>query len=209
MDNKNIISFEEYRKRKLGSSYKEDTLSDLFKKDLREQDDLIEWYQFHKRLNKHKLFAHCLFSSNHQEGNRNPNSGFLVANNKEQLEEHTSLIVEAVKWENRQLVLIEAENKTYRQMGQELCGLPLKANYDAHKEFEALLLTTDKVLIIQELSKSKIKSSKDSYARSLIKTLDDAHFKDVYPKSDLIFIDYGDFLFKSWQSIGPYLEILA
>ena len=34
MENDNIISFEEHRKKKAGHSYKEDALSQLFKKDL-------------------------------------------------------------------------------------------------------------------------------------------------------------------------------
>ena len=150
------------------------------------------------------FFFIVLFLSNHQEDNPNPNSAFVVANNKEQLQKHTSLIIEAVRWEKRNFILIEAEGKTYRQLGQELSGGPLKTIYDAHKAFEHFLFTTDNVLIIQGFSKANIKSSKAGYARTLIKMLDDAHIQDRYPESDLIFIDYGDFLFRAWQSIGPY-----
>lgn len=209
MENGNIISFEEYRKKKTGQSYKEDALSQLFKKDLREQGDLIGWYQFHKRFNKYKLFVHCLFKENHQEGNVNPNSGFLIANNKEQILSHTSFLIEAVEWEKRDYVLLKSAGKTYRQMSEQLSHLPVNTNYDAHRIFEDFLLTTNNVLILQEFSKSKISGRKDGYARDLIKIIDDAHFKKVNPSSDLIFIDYGNFLFRSWESIGPYLEVMT
>ena len=52
MSNHKIISFEEYRKQKAGNSYREDVLSAVFKKDLRDQTDLLNWYLFHKELNK-------------------------------------------------------------------------------------------------------------------------------------------------------------
>ena len=209
MENGNIISFEEYRKEKSGQPYKEDALSQLFKKDLREQGDLIGWYQFHKRFNKYKLFVHCLFKENHQEGNVNPNSGFLIAYNKKQILSHTSFLIEAVEWEKRDYVLLKSAGKTYRQMSEKLSHLPVNTNYDAHRIFEDFLLTTNKVLILQEFSKSKISGRKDDYSRALIKMIDDAHFKKVNPSSDLIFIDYGDFLFRSWESIDPYLEVMT
>ena len=207
-ENGNIISFEEYRKRRGGHSYREDALSRLFKKDLREQEDLIGWYQFHRRFNKHKLFVHSLFEENHQAGNINPNSGFLVAFNRKQVLSHTSFVIEAVEWEKREYVLIKCAGKTYRQLSEKLSQFPVNTNYDAHGVFENFLLTTNKVLILQEFSKSKITGRKDNYARGLIKIADDAHFRKIYPSSDLIFIDYGDFLSRSWESIGPYLEIL-
>ena len=64
-------------------------------------------------------------------------------------------------------------------------------------------------MVVQELSRSSIRARKADYARSLIKILDDAHFDGIQPSSDLIFIDYGDFLHRSWSSIGTYLDILA
>ncbi|NQT10606.1 MAG: hypothetical protein HQ573_05495 [Desulfobacteraceae bacterium] len=136
MENGNIISFEEYRKKKSGQPYKEDALSQLFKKDLREQGDLIGWYQFHKRFNKYKLFVHCLFKENHQERNVNPNSGFLIAYNKKQILSHTSFLIEAVEWEKRDYVLLKSAGKTYRQLSEKLSRLPVNTNYDAHRIFE-------------------------------------------------------------------------
>ena len=77
MEERKIISFEEYRKRKAGNSFKEDPLSEVFKKDLREQKELLEWYSFHEAFNKHKLFLHLLFRENRQKG-QNLDSGFLA-----------------------------------------------------------------------------------------------------------------------------------
>jgi len=65
MDDNKIISFED-RKQKTGIHYKEDALSGIFKKDFREQADLLKWYLFHRNVNKYKLFVHCLFYENHK-----------------------------------------------------------------------------------------------------------------------------------------------
>ncbi len=114
MSNDNIISFEEYRRKKAGKNYREDDLSAIFRKDLREQEDLTDWYLFHNTFNKHKLFVHTIFYENHIQKIPNPNSGYVIA-----------------------------------------------------------------------------------------------FFDEIYPSSDLIFVDYADFLQNSWESVGTYLSILA
>jgi hypothetical protein len=204
-----IISFEDYRKQNAGSSYREDALSAIFKKDLREQTDLLSWYLFHRNFNKFKLFVHCLFSENHQKQNPNPNSGYVIAFREDQIEERVTALIEAIKWEKRDYVLIQAAGRTYRQFGEFLRGYLPNTNQEAHEFFKDDLLRSDKVIIIQELSRSRISGRKADYARSLIKILDDAHFDGIHPTSDLIFVDYGDFLHKSWSSIGTYLDVLA
>lgn len=209
MEDNKIISFEDHRRQKAGASYKEDALSSIFKKDLREQTDLLSWYLFHRDFNKYKLFVHCLFSQNHQTQESNPNSGYVIAFREDQIEERTSSLIEAIKWEERDYVLIPAAGRTYRQLGQLLKGYPPQTNQEAHEFFKDDLLRYDKVVIIQELSRSRISGRKADYARSLIKILADAHFDEIYPASDLIFVDYGDFLHQSWSSIGTYLDVLS
>lgn len=208
-DNK-IISFEDYRRQKAGSTYEEDALSAIFKKDLREQTDLLNWYLFHRDFNKYKLFVHCLFSQNHQIRRRNPNSGYVIVFGEDEMERSTSSLIEAIEWERREYVLIPAAGHTYRHLGQVLReGYPPRTNQEAHGYFKDALLRSDKVLIIQELSRSKVSGRKADYARSLIKILDDAHFDGKYPAANLIFVDYGDFLHQSWSTIGTYLDVLA
>lgn len=208
MDKGNIVSFEEYRKQKAGIRYQEDALSAVFKKDLREQTDLLDWYLFHRIINKFKLFVHCLFYENHIPKRANPNSGFVVVFKEDQIEKHKAFLIEAIEWAGRDYVLIEAAGRTYKQLGEILCGYALRTSLDAHEVLREFLIDSGKVLIIKELSKAKISGRKADYARDLIKILDDAHFKDIYPKSDLIFIDYAEFLQKGWSSIGLYLDIL-
>jgi hypothetical protein len=209
MDDNKIISFEDYRKRKAGTSYKEDALSSIFKKDLREQTDLLNWYLFHRDINKYKLFVHCLFYKNHRIQNPNPNSGYVIAYREDQIEERTSALIEAIKWEERDYILVPAAGRTYRQLGHLLREYQPQTNQEVHEFFKEDLLQSDKVIIIQELSRSRISGRKTDHARSLVKILDDAHFDGIYPSADLIFVDYTDFLHQSWSSIGTYLDVLA
>ncbi|SCW76694.1 hypothetical protein SAMN04487970_104321 [Paenibacillus tianmuensis] len=39
----NIVSFEQYRRNKLGQAYHRDALSEMFEQDLREQAALLMW----------------------------------------------------------------------------------------------------------------------------------------------------------------------
>lgn len=55
-------------------------------------------------------------------------------------------------------------------------GYALRTAEDAHEAFRDVLLNSDKVLIIQELSRSRVRGRKADYAESLIKISDDAHF---------------------------------
>lgn len=63
--------------------------------------------------------------------------------------------------------------------------------------------------MISGISKSKIPSGKADYARSIIKINDDAHFKNIFPKSDIIFVDSAAFLERSWEQLGTYINILT
>jgi len=52
MADDNIISFEEYRRKLRGVDYGEGPIAELFKKDLRDQQDLVDWYRFHHTFNR-------------------------------------------------------------------------------------------------------------------------------------------------------------
>jgi hypothetical protein len=210
MNNDNIISFEEYRQKKAGKNYREDAFTAIFRKDLREQEDLINWYLFHKDFNKHKLFVHSLFYENHIQKIPNPNSGYVIGFNKKAIENHSKAMIDAVTWEGRDYILLQAAGCTYRQLGEMVNGYKSRSSEETSQAFRDVLLKTNKVIIIQELSKMKMSAvEKTDIARFLIKILDDAHFDGIFPSSDLIFIDYADFLQKSWESIGTYLTVLA
>ena len=118
-DNK-VISFEEYRKKRDSTSVENKALSELFNKDLREQKDLLTWYSFHNSFNAHKLFLHNLFIENHRNKKPNPNAAFFVSFSQEQMNQHLIAIEKALKWENRNYSIINAEQKTFRQMAQQL-----------------------------------------------------------------------------------------
>jgi hypothetical protein len=212
MDNDNVIPFEEYRKKKMGSAYQKDMFSEMFSRDLRDQPEMIAWYEFNKAFHKYRLFVHTLFFQNHMAPFRteNPNSGFVACFNESQMKDGARGIFEAVAWEKRKPIMIDAAHKTYRQLAEQFPEYPIRYSEDVHGMFREILLTSDKVMVVVGLSKLKVnKFTKIGIARSLIKILDDAHFENITPRSDLIFVDFASFLQDAWDNIGIYLNILA
>ena len=170
----------------------------------------MDWYSFHNIFNKHKLFIHTLFLENHVDGRKNPNSGYIVCYNEEQLDTSTKRIVEAIEWEGRKPIIVNAVDKTFRQVGQIITGFEYKDNYETSKEIKDFLLRSNKVFVFQGISKMKgTIQEKIIHVRSFIKMLDDAHFDNIRPKSDLIFVDYAKFLQDAWEHIGIYLKVLS
>ena len=94
-------------------------------------------------------------------------------------------------------------------MAKQLYGAKPNDTHDAWLMFEEILLNSHEVIVISNLSQSKIPSGKAEVARSLIKTNDDAHLRGIKSKSDILFIDYAAFLQRSWSYFGAYIEILS
>lgn len=208
-DISNVISFEHYRRVKLGQAYQEDALSALFKKDLRDQTDLLMWYMFHQTFNKHKLFVHTLLHQNRQL-DKNPNSGFVVCFQKTKLNQHTEAIAAAVEWERREPLVIQAAGRTYREIGELMTGILCRDNFETQKSIKAFLLQTRKIIIVEGISQLKTtRREQVIYARAMIKALDDAHFDGIVPQSELVFIDTAEFLQDSWEQLGPYLQVMT
>ncbi len=206
--NDKIVSFEDYRKRKLGDNYKRDALSVVFEMDLREQPEMIAWHQFHTIFNKYKLFVHTLFNEN-MNIDKNLDSGFVIVFNEEQIIKAEDGIRNAVDWWGKKPFVLKAKEKTLIQLCQQLTGETYRTNFEAMRSFKQILLHSDNVIIISELSKLKSNGKKEHIARHLIKTLDDAHFEGIKPESQLIFIDFATFFQKAWKDIGSYLKIIT
>jgi hypothetical protein len=79
----------------------------------------------------------------------------------------------------------------------------------AYQAIEELLLKTDNVLVINEFSKSKSKLDKGYALRDILKIVDDAHFKKIKPASDIVIIDYANFLQRSWTELSVYIRIIS
>jgi hypothetical protein len=207
IDEDNIISFEEYRKR-YENQQASNALSDVLTTDFREQNDLLSWLSFHRSFNKYKLFVHLLFRHNHYLNYPNPQIGYLIGYTPEHIKGNIDFLLDALRWESRQYILIKAAGCTFAELAEQLCDYQIHSQEKAYAEFKQTILTKNKVIVIQEISKCKIRSNKSHLARTIIKLLDDAHFDGISPQSDIIFVDYADFLQKSWQDIGIYLDIL-
>ncbi len=208
-DDNNIISFEEFRRKKTGDAPSDSALERVLGKDLREQDDLITWYQYHKDFNKYKLFFHTMFYGNHvTRRGENPNAGFVLIFDPDKIESIVQRTEDALKWLGRPGLILDFEGKTLRQIGHSLplggCGTYQKL----YSHLTRLLLHSDYVIVVKGLSRSQIRTDKIDFARGLIKTLDDAHFHNIVPSADLVFVDYASFLQQAWTSIGSYLDIL-
>ena len=205
----NIISFEEFRLEKKKAESENDPIMKVLKKDLREQEDLVDWYLFHSSFNKYKLFLHSLFYNNHERlKGSNPNAGFIQIFNESQIDSISNRTEEALKWLNRRYILIDCKDKTIKGIGADLPYEKCNSFYDFFRSLQYYLLETNHVLVFKELSKSKITRNKSDLTRSIIKINDDAHFKGITPLSDIIFIDHASFLQKAWENIGLYIEIL-
>jgi len=205
-----IVTFLEFVRRRKGDDAPEVALAEVFAKDLRDQPELVDWYAFHSMFNKHKLFLHSLTRRNKQREGTNPNVGFLIGCNEDELDRHADATVAAAEWADRQVAFVDARGKTLREATQEICGYRPDPGHGAcFHALEDVLLHQDRVVVVRELSHLRTSFRKPALARAPIKTLDDAHFSGIRPRADLIFIDYAAVLQRWWDDIGPYLDVMA
>lgn len=205
MNNDNVISFADYLKKKEIKIHIDEQYFDALSEDIKNRPELIAWFNFQNLFNKHKLFLHNLYSLNRQ--NRNLNSGYFVSFTEEEFIINKNKIAEANKWLERSTIFIDAKNATYKEMAQQLYGTSPKSTAEASNMFQDTLLKSNNVIVISNISQSKIPSGKSDYVRYLIKINYDAHIGRINSKSDILFIDSASFLERSWDSIGPYINV--
>jgi len=201
-----IISFSDYLKKRDKQLRVDPGFIEALGDDIKNRPELLEWFRFQTTFHRHKLFLHSLFTTNREA--RNPNAGYFMCFNEEQVAHNTTKVLEALQWLDRVPVLIDAKDRSFTDMAAKLSGVKPGSKRDAWNMFKEVLLT-DKVIVITNLSRSKISSRKSSQARSLIKINDDAHFDGIKPRSDLVFVDYAAFLQRSWSELGPYMDVFA
>jgi hypothetical protein len=209
MSDGNVISFTEYVKKMKGQKLLDKQYFEALGEDIKTRPELIMWYNFQNQFNKHKLFLHALYTSNHRDDNPNPNAGYFVTFSEEQLQDCINKIIEANEWLERSIVLIDAKDCTFAAMAKQLFGTEPNSRLDAWKMFEEVLLGSNKVIVLSNISKSKIASRKSGFARMIIKINDDAHIKKIKPKSDILFVDSAGFLERSWDELGDYINIFT
>lgn len=133
----------------------------------------------------------------------NPNSIYLAgftANHLDALEEE---VLGGLECNHKLCLFIDMKDQPESYLYEKIIGKKHPRSEWA-KRADEKLYNTDQVLIIKALSKSKIKHSEGTF-RDLIKALDDAHVKNIHPKTDIVFIDYASFLEKHYEEIGAYL----
>ncbi len=159
-------------------------------------------------VNRIKEFLFELFLINHkiQEG-KNPLAGFLIGFDAARLEGLAHEIKASLKSLGRECIFIDANGKTLIECINQSTGENYRVLHDAFKGLKKILRDSDKVVVFKEFSKCKLRTDKGSMARSIIKIIDDAHFDDIRPLSDLIFVDYAEFLQKSWKDVCTYIRV--
>jgi len=204
-----VVKFSDFMKKRFkGEGNLDNPISKVLHQDLREQKELLAWYSYHSSFNKHKLFLHSLSRENHQEGQINPNAGFVVAYTEEQASLHAKRIQEAATWDNRKHFFLDARGGSLRTMAETISGEVPSGQREAFKVIEKTLLETPSVVIICEISKSKIQRQA-VWARAFMKVLDDAHLQGIQPEADLVFIDHAAFLQRHWKTLGSYITIMS
>lgn len=144
----------------------------------------------------------------------NPDAAFFYGFSDEQIENFGAAIPTVLQQLARPFAVVHCAGKTNRQIYLEAArafGKEVADKTDAYTAAKALddaLLNGACTLVLQMLSESK-GSYKPGFARSLIKTLDDAHFKGFRAMSDIIYIDRASFLQKAWPDIGAYLRAVG
>jgi hypothetical protein len=203
-----IISFEEFRLKKQQSEMEDNPISKVLNQDLRDQKDLLDWYLFHRSFNKYKLFLHALFYNNHERlKGVNPNAGFIQVFDEADINSIVKATEDALVWLQRKYLIFDCKDKGIRDIGK---SLPVNCNTlsDFMRSMQHYLLDTDHVLVFNGLSNSRINRNKADLTRSIIKINDDAHFKNISPRSDLVFIDQASFLEKKFKQLKIYIDIL-
>jgi len=202
----NSISFESFKRQLIA-----DKLTDRLMRDARIQKELYDIYNF-KSTNKYKLFLTALFYENHKVmKGRNPRTGFLIGFDSNHITAISERVRSTLDSIGREYVIVEANGKSFTDCVKSFTRKDYHVNHAAFADLKEMLLNSNKAVVFREFSKSKIRTSgkKCSMAKSIIKILDNAHLSDIRPLSDLIFIDYADFLQHCWHSIGTYLKIMS
>jgi hypothetical protein len=146
-----------------------------------------------------------LFHENHViKKGVNPNSAFFVGCSTHQINLLKTSVCEVLHSLGRKFIIINATYKTNLQFYNEFTNGHFTTINEAWLAAKDKMYQEDVAFIIISFSQSKI-TNKSLRIRSLIKALDDAHYKGVHPKSDLVFIDSLSMLSTAYKDIGSYV----
>jgi len=201
----NIIDFE-YSKRRLVS---EKIIENLMK-NKRLKKALCDVYNS-KSINKYMLLLATLFYENHKILKEQMHrTGFLVGFNPEHIMSISQEVELILKNIRREYIFVEGKGKSFIDCIKSITGKDYYRNNDAFTDLKELLLNGNRVIIFKEFSNTKMQSKKEKnyLIRSIIKIFDNIYPSNIYPLSDLIFIDYADFLQFCWYNIGSYLKVM-
>ncbi len=202
-----IINFADFIKKRSADQGK--ISIDDIKEIVKLENKDIAWISSIFLIARYTLFLKNLFYRNHDKKRGiNPNTGFMVGFHEDHLLKMRETCCNSLLRMKRPFYEVDAKNKTYIEIVRELTNEHITCTGKALESMKAFLYESDSVIIISNFSSSKVKS-KGRYLRRFIKILDDAHIHDMFPKSDLIIIDYANFLQRVWQDIGYYLSILV
>lgn len=135
---------------------------------------------------------------------KNPNSIYLAGLTKDHIDLLVNDAINGLLCANSGHTLIDASGLTLTALYNQIAGTIGMSSHNAFLKLTDDFYHTSQVVVIKSISKLKY-SDCAGVCRDLIKILDDAHYKDIHPKTDLIFIDSALFLEKHYSVIGNYL----
>ncbi|EBQ9564243.1 hypothetical protein DPT59_12460 [Salmonella enterica subsp. enterica serovar Stanleyville] len=133
---------------------------------------------------------------------------YLPAFSESQIELLEKSTSEALNILNRNFVFVDARDKSALAICESITNSSFRTVHNGFTAVKEMIMNTDIIIILIGISKANM-ARKEGFTRGLIKTIDDAHFKNVIPESNIIFIDYASFLEKNWDYIGPYLSVFG
>ena len=159
-----------------------------------------------KESNYLKKLFEKVFHTNHKvKRGQTHDSVYLIGLNNESINNLARNSKVALLTLKREFKIINCKNKTFKEIAKDLCGEMYSSEKKAWDAMEDIQLYKDIVIVFKELSKAKLYREKIFYFKNLIKITDDAHYKGISPKSDIVFIDSATFLEKYYEEIGLYL----
>jgi hypothetical protein len=161
-------------------------------------------------FHRYEAFFRYYFHLNHRiKKGVNPKCAFVVAFHENRIEPIMRHTENSLQHLEREYKIFDLKGKRVRQISVDLPCEYFDVTNDLLSHLIDLLLNTDNVILIKELSLFTTQHNKTNIAKSLIKALDEAHYDNIIPKADLVFVDYASFLQRSWKSIGAYLDVLT
>ena len=145
------------------------------------------------------------FKQNKRSEKQNAFAIFLAYFSDQQKESLIDVTLSASLAMDRTHHVIECEDKTLKEIAEDITEETFNTNYDAFNAMSEFLIKHDDVFVFCDISKSKANNKDATFHRSIIREIEKGPIDNHVPKGDVVFLDYPSFLEKNWKSLGSYV----